>query len=68
MDDDDKEYEITFMQTTLAHKFKWPAKEDIIWVHERQILKQVNEPVGEGKNKRLFGLRGDDYRFFKANC
>ena len=52
----DGDFQISFMSTTLVCKLKWPSRSDIIWVDRGNILRQVKEPIGSRKNKRLFIL------------
>ncbi|KAJ8314146.1 hypothetical protein KUTeg_008707 [Tegillarca granosa] len=47
-DSKDNEYNISFMRENVSkvrYRYKWPRKDDILWIAESNILCQVGDPV-----------------------
>ena len=63
---------MSFMITQRKDKFKWPLKQDIIWVSFKDICK-IEEQVATGKSVRAYNvdeptldLRNDIYLAMKT--
>ena len=58
-DEEDLEFEITFMQN-VRQLLQWPQTEDKLWLERDDIVCNVNEPMPTGKSKRMFKLMESD--------
>lgn len=61
-DDDSLPYQISFMEQGKCKgrvTFKWPSKDDVIWIDKEAILCTINEPVPHGVRK-MFKLEDSD--------
>jgi len=58
IDKSDDEVQITFMEkcNKVANQYRWPSKEDSVWIGTDQILCSIPEPLPTGKTKRVFPL------------
>lgn len=66
-DEADGELQITFMEqqhTKAGLTFKWPYREDVLWMSPDAILKEIQELKPVGKSKRAFVVSKDDQYLF----
>ena len=58
IDNDDSEVEIKFMTKTSgkSESFKWPRREDKLWLPVARIITIIQEPTPIGKNGRSFKI------------
>jgi hypothetical protein len=61
VDKEDKDIEIKFMEKT-KELFRWPRKEDKIWVPFSNVLCAVSPPTPCGKSQRNYKISNDDVR------
>ncbi|KAH3885867.1 hypothetical protein DPMN_009865 [Dreissena polymorpha] len=55
VDTEDEDIEMTFLQQS-KDLFRWPRKEDKIWIDFTDVICQVSEPVTTGRPQRTFKL------------
>ena len=60
-DNEDGEFEITFMQN-VRKLLQWPKHEDKIWVNRKNVVCKVSTPIPTGKSKRMFKLDESDWQ------
>jgi hypothetical protein len=58
-DVDDGEVEISFMEKT-KHLYRWPGRQDKIWVSIHDVLCAIHKPTETGKSRRMFKLEEDE--------
>lgn len=59
VDDDDKEIEVSFMQSK-KRLFQWPTPPDIIWVKYNDVISKIAAPSASGKSRRMFSMKAGD--------
>ena len=67
-DSDDQEYHINFMECAGKQDgtYKWPKPADELWIPEKDVLFEVEEPIPTGKSKRTFKLSAKDMHAVKS--
>lgn len=68
VDESDNEIDVTCMEACgkTEGRYKWPRKEDRIWIPKSSILKKINEPKATGKSRRMFNVDPDTISFMNA--
>lgn len=68
VDESDNEIDVTCMEACgkTEGRYKWPRKEDRIWIPKSSILKKINEPKATGKSRRMFNVDPDTILFMNA--
>ena len=63
---EDGEYHITFMEAIPRnhHHFRWPVREDILWVQPQDIVRKISPPTAKGRSMRSFLLGEGDMILF----
>ena len=59
VDTEDGEVQVSFMEEGKS-LYKWPQREDKIWIPKCDILCSISPPVATGKSKRFFRLSDED--------
>lgn len=58
IDEEDKDCKVSFMEKA-QDLFRWPKREDILWLKQNSILAKIEAPQETGKSKRLFKVNPD---------
>ena len=58
IDTDDDEVEVKCMEecSKVEGRYRWPRKEDKIWLNSRNVIKVIETPIPTAKSKRMFSL------------
>ena len=67
---EDGEYHITFMEAIPRnpHHFRWPVRDDILWIQPQDIVRKISPPTAKGRSMRSFLLgEGDMIMFGESN-
>ena len=61
-DKSDNEYKVKFMESSgkASNVYKWPTREDELWIPIEDMLFSMEEPVPTGKTMRLFKISQRD--------
>ena len=59
IDRHDGDCRISFMEKAKSC-YRWPKREDVLWVKVNNIISVIKDPQETGKSKRLYKLCEDD--------
>lgn len=68
IDEDENEVEVNCMEkcNKIEGRYKWPSKEDKIWLNYKHILKVIPMPTATAKSKRMFNVDGETSKFIET--
>ena len=59
----DKTLHIAFM---VVKRFRWPNKQDTLWINSKYIIRKIQHPIATGKGGRLFRVSDDVMEFIET--
>ena len=48
-------------------RYRWPRKEDKLWLNNRHVLKVIPRPTATAKSKRMFNVDTETSKFIEMN-
>ena len=64
----DRTLHIDFMVESgkVVKRFRWPNKQDTLWINNEDILRKIQHPTASGKRGWLFRVSDDVMEFIEA--
>lgn len=68
IDEEDNEVEVNCMEKCqkIEGRYKWPTRQDKIWLSNRHVLKVISKPKATAKSKRMFIVDSETLRFIET--
>lgn len=68
MDKTDDTVHITFMTNTgkVEKRYRWPAREDTVWVQRQDVLRLIENPIPTGKSGRIYSVDKEVTQFIEG--